>query len=184
MNSYKEKTIKFIFPILIIVAFNLNAYSQSLYQYFYGYEAGFHKACSCKKQIKKSNNLLYNSGTYNDGYNAGFIDGRIFNNQNNNEQKENVLYSPDYEMIERSLKNKQNLLNQRREQVKLAHENILEIIAAANERNKSLTESQKEYLRWYVVQIDEISKYDFSITVNFNNVMNWFQKVKTNVLKW
>lgn len=175
---------KLLSTILLIVGFNFSTYSQSSYQYFYGYEAGFHKACGCTKQIEKTNSLLYHSGTYNDGYSAGFTDGRIYLNQNNNQTNEPDLYSPDYEMIERALQQKQNSLNQRRQLVKSAHENITDILVAAKARNKTLTESQLAYVKWYLEQIDKISSYDFSVDENYNNVMNWFQSVKTEVLKW
>ena len=87
-------------------------------------------------------------------------------------------------MLERTLVQKQNLLNHRRAQIKLAIKDICDIIGAANERNKTLTENQTEYLRWCIVQFDKILTYDFSITENYNNVVYWLRGVQANVLKW
>ena len=64
------------------------------------------------------------------------------------------------------------------------YQNVSDIIIAANSRNKSLTSSQVEYVKWFMAQADVLTKYDLSIDANYYNVYNWFQDVKQNVLKW
>jgi hypothetical protein len=187
----KQKNLILFFLLIFNGINELNAQNNSLV-YRRGYNDGYKYGCQCYDL--PTTNLAFSNGTYNEGYKDGKLDGVIYaqkkiNNKSYNTSKphdyNNIpLYKPDYEMLERTLVQKQNLLNQRRQQVKFAHENIIEIITAANERNNSLTDSQLEYMKWYLVQIDKISKYDFSIPENYNNVMNWLQTVKINVLKW
>jgi hypothetical protein len=138
--------------LILFFAFSgTTSFSQSLYQYFYGYEAGFHKACNCNKQIEKTNSLLYHIGTYNEGFDAGYIDGRIYLNQNdtNNKSEEQNLYSPDYQLIEKVLKAKQeqyeNQIKAQNSEIERQNQLMIEKAQSSNNQVKAYYNGFKTY---------------------------------------
>lgn len=156
----KQKNLILFFLLIFNGINELNAQNNFL-AYQNGYNEGYKYGCQCYDLPTRD--LALSNGTYNEGYKDGKLDGVIYaqkkiNNKSYNTSKphdyNNVpLYKPDYEMLERTLVQKQNLLNHRRAQIKLAIKDICDIIGAANERNKTLTENQTEYLRWCIFSL-------------------------------
>jgi hypothetical protein len=94
------------------------------------------------------------------------------------------MYTPDFELIEHALQQKQNLQRQKVAMIQSSYDNIIEIIIAAKTRNNGLTDAQKEYVKWVSSEINKISAYDFSVDANYVNVMDWLKSIKAKVLIW
>lgn len=170
-----------------MLSLNNIVFSQSNYNL--GYSKGFRYACNCEYLPPKA--FLLNQGTYESGFNDGKLDGLIYlqkqqtiQQTKNQSSKPTTVYRPNYDILEKTLQQKQQLLNQRRLMIQSEYQNVSDIIIAANSRNKLLTSSQVEYIKWFMAQADVLTKYDLSIDANYYNVYNWFQDVKQNVLKW
>lgn len=185
---------KFSILFFIILAHTVTAQNN----YFFGYQDGFKYGCQCYDIPPK--NVALVSGTFSDGYRDGKLDGVIYvqrkssnsNNQKSQDYNRNKTkvynnepaYSPDYEFMERALRQKQAMLDQRRASMQNAYDNIFDIIDVAEKRNKGLTSYQLEYIKSIDESINKFSSYNFNVESNYINVMNWFQKVKITVLKW
>ena len=169
---------------------NLNGFSQSMYSWFNGYEAGYHKACDCNKRIEKTNKLLYHTGTYSEGYDAGYTDGRIYlnsSNQNNSNRYDNQpIYKPDYDLLQQNLNQKQSTLSHRRQLVQNEYFAIQDIyIVIINRRGvKEATESEKEYFIKLKEITNKYGNYDLTNDATFNRVMNWLRAEKNKVSAW
>lgn len=166
--------------------------------YYLGYQNGFKYGCQCYDTPTK--NVAYVSGSYDDGYRDGKLDGVIYtqkkssnsNNQNNqnydrykpHDYNNAPVYTPNYELTEKALQQKQTLLNQRMANIKGAFDNLNEIMLAVKTRNNGFTAAQLEYGKWLIEQVNLVYTYDFTVESNYINVMNWIQKVKETVLKW
>ena len=163
--------------------FNLNA---QMYSYYNGYVSGYQKACECNVKIEKSNDLLYNNGTWNEGYSAGFVDGRLYRNKSTKDEDKQPLYQPDYNQINQSLEQKQNLLNKRRQIIQNEYYAIQDLyIAIVENRNpKFVTQSEKEYFEKLKETTSKYGNYDLSNTDTFNQIINWFREEKIKVSKW
>jgi hypothetical protein len=119
-------------------------------QYYYsGYVDGFKKACSCNKSIP-SNNITNKYGSYNDGYNAGYTDGRIYINNNNNSNYDKKptnydtqnMYKPDFELMEKALRYKQEQYD---EQIRKQQNQIEDQERIKEEKTKASIEQIKSY---------------------------------------
>lgn len=178
--------------LMLMLAFHFQSKSQS--NYYFGYQEGFKYGCQCYDLPTR--NVAFSNGSYEQGYRDGKLDGVVHAQRKSNTNTQTYsrnrpynydnspLYKPNYELIERSLIQKQTLLNQRREAVQAAYINILDIMLAAKKRNNGFTQSQFEYANWFKNEVEKLSGYDFTISENYNNVMNWFNRVKSNVLTW
>lgn len=193
MNFNRVSSIKHLLFIFSVI-FTFHSKAQS--NYYFGYQDGFKYACQCTDIPPK--NVVMITGTYNEGYRDGKIDGLIYaqrknsspgNYQNSRKSKpydynNSPMYTPNYELMERVLQQKQNLVNQRRIEIQQYHNNIIDIMYAAKARNNGFTQSQIDYLNWFNKESQKLASYDLTVNENYINIMNWLSSVKREALKW
>jgi hypothetical protein len=104
---------------------SLSALTQS--NYYFGYGEGFKYGCQCIDIPPK--NVAYNKGSYSLGYLDGKVDGLIYsqNKKPSNQEKTTTynkphdykrqLYTPNYALIEQTLKEKQSKYNSNKDRV-------------------------------------------------------------------
>lgn len=173
--------------ICILVLFLSQAcFSQQLYDYYRGYKKGFSKGCGCSNKPPNASDLYYHSGTYNDGYNAGYTDGRIFLNQNTRTQKDDGIYEPDLDLVERALAEKQRLLNERRQIIQRKYDEIVDILIniASKRTSKSLTNKEDEIFEKFVNTLDKYTGYDLTNNRTFYQIVDWMDDYKSYFLSW
>jgi hypothetical protein len=180
---------KYLLTVVTVVSYSLFTpiFSQYHYAYYQGYESGFHKACGCSNQIPNASQKMNINGTWDDGYNAGYTDGRIFLNQNSsNIPSTPELYKPDFNQIYNVMAQKQMLLDQRRALIQQKYDEVREVAFLKKQLRSPqvFTQAEQEYLVSFETTANKYGNYDLSNTSIFNQVMNWLQENKTYVLSW
>lgn len=167
----------------ILTFFITTASTQQLYKYYEGYKDGFQRGCGCTDKPPMASDLLYESGSYDDGYFDGRVDGRSYLN-NSEKSSETDLAEPDYELIKLALEKQQAILNQRRQHINESVEKVWDKIEEVQTKNGGLTEGQKKYNLDFYNQLGEIEKWDFTNYQNYANVINWINKIYKEVSSW
>ena len=185
---------KFYLSVITVFIFS-SFYSQEAFEYYNGYLQGFRKACNCSNTPPNANNISSKLGYWQDGYNAGYTDGRIFlynnqqniNSKNNSDSYSNTVYdTPDYNLMYNALAQKQALLDKRRNTIQLEYDKISDITynAAQNRSSKSLTQVEKDYFIQKKRLLDQYVNYDLTINITFNQIMNWLYEWEVEVSRW
>jgi hypothetical protein len=94
------------------------------------------------------------------------------------------VYSPDITPVTETLSNKQMMYDSRMNQLNQKIDNITLILDKIKSRNKGFTKLQLDYLNHFLKEWERVSKWDFSVGQNFNNVLNWLRKVENTVFDW
>lgn len=171
-------------PLLaLFVFFTYLANSQQLYDYYYGYVEGFRKGCGCSNQVQKSNELLNNPGTRSDGYNAGYVDGRIFLQNNTQQSNDQPLYNPNTQLMYEVLAAKQQLLNERRQYLQSELDHIGSIINTV-QADRVLTDAEKKYYNDFLNLLNKYAQYDLTVNSTYNQIVTWMQQQKAYFLTW
>ncbi len=174
--------------ILILVLLTISYFSagQQLYDYRNGYLKGFRKACNCSNNPPNSDKLYYYNGTYKDGYNAGYTDGRIFVSKNSSYQEKQQFYQPDYNLLYNALKTKQELLDRRRDYLHEEYQNIMNLInSKVNNRNdKKITKEEEQNIKEFKSKLNVYINYDLTNSSTYNQIINWMQDWKIYFMKW
>lgn len=184
VNTKKLQMKLKLLPLLVSILTAPISFSQSSYQYYYGYVDGYHKACDCNKNIEKKTSLLYHTGTYSEGYDAGFVDGRIYASQNQSKE-ENNSYQPNYELIQSALAKKQALLNERRNQLQYMYDAVINLYGTkVTEHGLTNTESRKEYMRHFDSEIRRVDGEDLTNNALWNEIVSFCKKAYAEVDSW
>lgn len=171
---------------ILVLLLSHTCFSQQLYDYYRGYKKGFSKGCGCSNKPPNASDLYYHSGTYNDGYEAGYTDGRIFLNQHKKTQEDDDLYEPDIKLMERALSEKQKILNRRRQIIQNKYDEITDILIniSSKRTSKSLTVKEKKIFRKFVDTLNKYANYDLTNNSTFNKIINWVNDYKQYFLSW
>ncbi len=118
--------------ILILVVLKTTFFfsQYGIYEYSSGYRDGFKEACSCNKEIQ----LFADMRSYKQGFDAGYIDGRIYKSNNQSNNQDNRSTSPDFNLMYHALK-----ANQDRYNAQVEMENQKRIEEEREEKEKTIS---------------------------------------------
>jgi hypothetical protein len=162
--------------------------------YYFGYNAGFKYGCQCM-DLSPKNVALY-SGTYDQGYLDGKVDGLIFsNNKNNNstnKKQKNYnkpnnynlpVYTPDFDLIERALSLRQSTYNSNKQRVDSYVNSLKETIQLIRDKKGSSAVNKKIAALFllenaFYKDLNNVyrANLDLSITSNLNYAISTFDK--------
>jgi hypothetical protein len=174
-----------MFKYLFILFFTSSiAFGQ--FNYYLGYRDGYKYGCQCLNIPTK--NVAYVTGSYDQGYVDGKLDGIIFirNTQNTgNTNTYNIkphnydqpVYSPDFNTVYQSMAQKQQLLNERRIIIQEEFDKaMITLMNRVNQRaTKSLTDLELKETNQFKNQAVEYSKGDLSNDTYFYNLLKWIR---------
>lgn len=166
--------------LVILLFLPIISTGQQLYDYYNGYIQGYKNGCECSSTPPNVRSLYYKNGTINEGYNAGFIDGRIFLNGKKSNSNETQLYSPDLNLSYQVLANKQTLLNERRKVIQKEYEESI-MILYENIRKRQppqMTEEEKQAYNKFNDLAQQYSKQDLANDSNYYALLKWFSDWK------
>ncbi len=183
---------KNIITIIIMLLLSNNAESQQLYDYYNGYVKGYQKGCNCRNEIPNKSTIMNKSGYFSEGYDAGFVDGRIFYNKNNkNDRNNNVsgypnLYQPDYNVIYSDMSRKQALIDERRKIIQQKYNDLEDLAVSMIERraNPKPTESDLKYWNEIKTLTNTYGNYDLTNNQIFNQILDFFNEQRKYILTW
>lgn len=172
--------------IIILVISSLTISAQS--DYYTGYKKGFAKGCQCYDNIPYQVHM-YSAGSYSEGYTDGTFAGRELLQKQKSEKRPSKYqnsYSsePNYELLERSMRAKQEKLDDRRNEIRYLFENTMEILVASDSRKKGLSESQTKNVKDYMQLAETYLNYNLLDNKTFFEVKNWFLNKRKYYLTW
>lgn len=159
--------------------------------YYFGYQEGFKYGCSCNDLPPK--NVAYVQGNWDSGYLDGKIDGLKYVSSSTKQSTQSPqktttqqppLYTPDYELIEKVLAEKQRVYNERVVDIQNRMNLIFQLVTQIRAKKGSLTQPQSNYISSYNTQVSLFSGWDFSVYQNYSNVVEYLNKIQAEIITW